>query len=263
LLGQSQFGPVRLVEEVESHKSLRVHDCDGLDDWAAFLREAETLIQLSHPCIAKVVGYSAAPPGRIAMEHEVGGSLQDVLHQIDEGKVPSFLDPTAVAKIICGIVLAMRLAHGRHILHGNLCPANIPLDAKHHPKLTGFRGTGIPDPGYQAPEAEAPAATTAVDVFAFAVMLFELTSKRPAFPRDASPEQVGVFIRGGQRPEIPEGVGPVVRRLITRGWAAEPALRPSFDGIFAELMDIQFVVVDGVRWMKVAEFVDNVEYAQT
>jgi hypothetical protein len=262
LLGRSRFGPVRLLEDAESHEWLRVRDSDDRDDWAAFLSIAETLAQLSHPCIANAVGYSAAPPGRIAMKHEVNGSLQDVLRQIDEGAVSSFLDGTAVAMIICGIILAMRYAHGRPILHRNLCLEDVLLHDDHHPKLTGFEGTGIPNPGYQALEAGAGADTAAADAFAFAVMLFELTAKRAAFPRDAPPEQVAESIKGGGRPQIPDGVGPVVGTLITGGWAADPGLRPSFDEIFTEVMHIQFRVVDGVNWVRVSEFVDSVEYVQ-
>jgi serine/threonine protein kinase len=62
------------------------------------------------------------------MEWASNGSLSRAYRIIKTPQCPSFLKPTGLSIIICGIVLGMRFMHSRGFIHQDLKPSNILIN---------------------------------------------------------------------------------------------------------------------------------------
>src|SRR5207248_1872184 len=105
--------------------------------------------------------------------------------------------PSEAVKVVETIARALHVAHQRNIIHRDIKPGNILIDAKGEPKLSDFglakfldaeseltqTGHAPGTPAYMSPEQTAGLTETlqpATDVWALGVVLFELlTNKRP------------------------------------------------------------------------------------
>jgi hypothetical protein len=103
-----------------------------------------------------------------------------------------------------------------------------------------------------------------VDVFAFAVVLFQIIFKRHPFlneMRTKSDWQFGGWlVDGGYQGLAETGTAKTfVRDLIKSCWARKPSDRPDFPGIFQTLKANDYQVVDGVDTAEVASYVADVD----
>jgi serine/threonine-protein kinase len=152
-----------------------------------FLRQIDGLIQLTHSCVLRIVGYCFTTPkcpARIGTKFAAGESLPEA---------PPRLGDTEKAIVIIGIVLGMKFIHSCGVVHRDLKPANILLDERGHPKIGDLGGTrfcdfrkmmtsGVGTLLYMAPEMyEAVDYTAAVDVYSFVLIAYEVFVGKPTF----------------------------------------------------------------------------------
>jgi eukaryotic-like serine/threonine-protein kinase len=131
-----------------------------------FLREAETAAQLSHPCIVPI--YSVDEKDGLVffvMAFVDGDTLAKRIH--DRGA----LDPVEVRRILCEVGDALAYAHAHGVVHRDIKPDNILLDAtSNRPMVTDFgiaraisdgsarltaTGIAIGTPAFMSPEQSA------------------------------------------------------------------------------------------------------------
>jgi serine/threonine protein kinase len=155
---------------------------------ARFLAEARLTGSLTHENVIAFYDYGEVE-GRpfLVMEYLEGESLRD---QIREGRTGDLRSKLAVARQIAG---ALAYVHSKGIIHRDVKPDNIRVDIAGHVKLVDFgiaktddlsltgAGFTVGTPYYMAPEQiRGLKPTHLVDIYAFGVVLFELsTGVRP------------------------------------------------------------------------------------
>src|SRR5690606_36047317 len=97
-------------------------------------REGEVLASLDHPGLVRVLEVGADADGRpfLAIERVRGESLRARLDAT--GLLP---EPDAW-RVVRAVALALSTAHAAGVLHRDLTPSNVLLDARGRPKLGDF-----------------------------------------------------------------------------------------------------------------------------
>lgn len=160
------------------------------DDRARFRFEAEAVGGLNHPNVVPVLesGESDGVP-YLVMPLLTGGSLAGWLKGLGPDRK---LTPKQAAEIARDIALGIHHAHQRGLIHRDLKPANILRDDAGGVRVADFGLARLTDvtqtkmagtPAYMAPEqvGSGKRLTTAVDVHAVGVILFELLAGGPPF----------------------------------------------------------------------------------
>jgi serine/threonine-protein kinase len=200
---------------------------------ARFVREARLVASLDHPHIVPVYDYVERDGFYlIVMEHLSGGTLW----QRFNGPGVALDEAVALTLAVCA---ALGYAHERNILHRDVKPENLLLTAGGLPKLTDFgiaklltstmtavtvAGTVVGTPAYMAPEqAQGGEIGPATDVYACAVLLYELLVGRLPFPDTPSPvaqlyQHVNEVPRSLREaaPAAPAGLCDVVMRALAK-----------------------------------------------
>ncbi len=155
---------------------------------ALFVKEANTLVQMSHPNLVPVYELGVIDGVYfLAMESIEGATVAELL---EDGP----LGPPLVALIGAQIADALRYAHERfQIVHRDVTPRNIIVDEAGHVRLLDFgiaapighegRGELFGSPGYIAPEQlRGDPLGPESDVFSLGAVLYEALRGEPAFP---------------------------------------------------------------------------------
>jgi hypothetical protein len=192
-----------------------------------FRLEAEAAASLEHEGIVPVYEVGAHDGQHyFSMKLIEGGSLT--------GHVERFVkDRRAAAVLMAQVARAVHHAHQRGVLHRDLKPGNILLDAKGQPHVTDFglakllqagprvgaegrpetiSGAILGTPGYMAPEQARglKGITTAADVYGLGAVLYELLTGRAPFRADTPLDALLQLL--GRDPPRPRSLDPRVDR---------------------------------------------------
>jgi serine/threonine-protein kinase TNNI3K len=121
---------------------------------------------------------------------------------------------------------------------------------------------GIGTPMYMPPElcdGDELGYTRAIDVYAFALVLYRLVTKLPLFAEyQKTAYQLVTAVRRGVRPNIPPTMVPEVAALIRECWAQDPEARPTFAAVFERIRAIDYRILPDVDSDLVRKFVQEV-----
>lgn len=188
----------------------------GLGQWASspqlkrFRQEAEAAASLEHPGIVPI--YEIGECERscyFSMKFVEGGSLDAVL-----GSEP--MAPMKAAKLMVKVARIVQFAHTRGVLHRDIKPGNILLDANGEPHLTDFGLARLLEhertitnsrdvlgtPSYIAPEQASEAAkelTPAVDIYALGAVFYHMLTGEPPFAGATPYETVRMVLQAEPR----------------------------------------------------------------
>jgi len=230
-------------------------------------RMIDGLTRLEHPCIVSVIGCFPIRDQRlVVLSAFVGGAtLKEIL---DSRPFPEWWTPTAVTKILVGIVVGMKYAHAKQIVHGDLRPSSVIVDQLRNPHLVdfAFRKLGVvctrpteatmyadPNPDHEDEEA----ADRAADVYSFGVVMYEVMVAGQASPDVLRRIALNKLLQG-KRPAIPRDMGKAARDLIEWCWAESAATRPTFEQVYRILRARDFRLYDDVDVNAVELYIDSV-----
>ena len=187
---RARHAPSRRI--VALKRMLNYHS-DSRETLTRFQREASAAASLDHPNILPIYDVGATDDGLpfFSMKFASGGSLLDSKETFRES-------PRRAVQLVAAVARAVDQAHSQGILHRDLKPGNILLDARGEPMVSDFglakwldtaseltcTLTVFGTPGYIAPEQAANAAadlTPATDVYSLGAILFEQLTGRPPF----------------------------------------------------------------------------------
>jgi serine/threonine protein kinase len=199
----------------------------GLGQWATqahlkrFRREAEAAANLDHPCIVPI--------------YEVGeceGSCYFSMNFIDGGQLDEVAKRHPIsfrnaAELIAKLARTVHYAHEHGILHRDIKPGNILLDAKGEPHLTDFGLARLVEtestlthtmdvlgtPSYMAPEqasGQNEQLTSATDVYGLGAVLYQLLTGHPPFAGGTTYETIKLLL--DTEPRQPRLLNPKIDR---------------------------------------------------
>src|SRR6266480_2309185 len=189
----------------------------GLGQWATnahlkrFRLEAEAAASLEHPCIVPI--------------YEVGerdGACYFSMGLVDGGQLDAVAkrEPMPLrhaAELVAKLARTVHYAHEHGILHRDIKPGNILLDAKGGPHLTDFGLARLVEtestvtrtlevlgtPSYMAPEQAVgnnAQLTSATDVYGLGAVLYQLLTGHPPFAGGTTFETVRLVLDTEPRP---------------------------------------------------------------
>src|SRR6266508_3926597 len=199
----------------------------GLGQWATkahlkrFRLEAEAAARLDHPSIVPI--------------YEVGerdGQCYFSMKFVDGGQLDQVVKHTPIslrqaAELIAKVARTVHYAHEHGILHRDIKPGNVLLDAKGEPHLTDFGLARLVEtestvthtmevlgtPSYMAPEQAAgnnAGVTSATDIYGLGAVLYQLLTGHPPFAAGTTYETVRLVL--ATEPRQPRVLNPKVDR---------------------------------------------------
>ena len=218
-------------------KRVLTYHADSHETLARFRREAEAAASLDHPNILPIheVGETEDGLPFFSMKLATGGSLRTAAAALRS-------EPRECVRLMAKVAHAVAYAHAQGILHRDLQPGNILLDARGEPLVSDFglakwldkesdltqTLTTFGTPGYIAPEpAEGADFSPAADIYGLGAILFNLLAGRPPF---VGPNALSVIRQAAAMPapklrSFAPSVGRDLETIIARCLERDPKAR--------------------------------------
>src|SRR6266536_2412751 len=202
----------------------------GLGQWSTkthlkrFRWEAEAAASLDHPCIVPIYEVGERD-GQcyFSMKFVEGGQLDEVVKHTP-------ISIRQAAELIAKVARTVHYAHEHGILHRDIKPGNILLDAKGEPHLTDFGLARLVEsestvtrtlevlgtPSYMAPEQAAgdnARLTSATDGYGLGAVLYQLLTGHPPFAGGTTYETIKLLLEA--EPRAPHLWNPKVDRDVS------------------------------------------------
>ncbi|WKD58980.1 PASTA domain-containing protein [Corynebacterium caspium] len=216
-----------------------------------FRREARAMAQLSHPHLVGVYDFSAGKAGTdqpvfLIMELITGGTLRELL--AERGPMPAH----AAVEVIRGVLTGLNAAHRAGLIHRDIKPENVLISGEGVVKISDFglvrslesaqvqSSDIIGTPAYISPEqVSGEPITTATDVYATGILLFELLTGTTPFKGDTPLAQAKARLHT----DVPApsarmaGIPSLLDALVATATAREPAVRFTDAAEFLEALN--------------------------
>jgi tetratricopeptide (TPR) repeat protein len=241
-LGAGGMGAVYEAEDTQLNQkvAIKVVRSQELDEesLARFERECQTMSMLSHPNIVSVLdsGRKGDTPF-IVMEFIAGQSLKEFISSQPGRRI----DPSLALEITRQIGHALQHTHSRGVLHRDIKPHNIMIDANQQAKLADFgiakkqglltltqTGDVVGTAAYMAPEqALGEIFDARSDLYSLGCVLYEMLAGQPPFPGDNIARVI--FSHINDIPSLPRRVAmeisPALEEMIFKLLAKDPSQR--------------------------------------
>jgi serine/threonine-protein kinase len=204
---------------------------------ARFHREVSVARQVSHPNVCRVHDIGEADGQHfLSMEYVDGEDLASLLRRI--GRLPAD-KAVQVARQLCAGLAA---AHERGVMHRDLKPGNVLLDAHGRVRIADFGLAALADdrreaqifagtPAYMAPEQlDGRGASLRSDLYALGLILYEIFTGRRvlnAAAREGERAASAGFTRAANGSGEAVDLDPVIERVIWHCLEVDPTERPA------------------------------------
>jgi serine/threonine protein kinase len=197
-----------------------------------FKREARTAASLSHPHVIPIFAVRESPEiVYFVMKFVEGRSLESIVHQL--GQMPFPL----VQAILYQVGSALGYAHRRGVVHRDVKPANIMIDADGWSVVTDFgiakvsesqgltqTGATIGTPSYMSPEqcAAKRELTGASDQYSLGIVAYEMLAGRLPFQAETTVGLLFAHVHETPppidelRPDCPPDMADAVMRMLAK-----------------------------------------------
>jgi serine/threonine-protein kinase len=225
-------------------KVLRPDTADDSGFAERFRAEARHMGGLTHPNIGTVHDFGEDDgTAFLVMEFLEGEPLSTIIR--DEAP----MDPQRVSDILFQVASALQAAHDAGVIHRDVKPANIVVDADGYAKLTDFgisralseapltqTGEVLGTPHYLSPEqAQGQPAGPLSDVYALAVVGYEMITGERPFAGDSMVTTALAHV-SSPAPPLPGDVPEPLRTTVMASLAKDPRQRPESAAEFAEAL---------------------------
>ncbi|KAF9305038.1 G2-specific serine/threonine protein kinase [Mortierella antarctica] len=263
-IGSGSFGVIRKVRRKADGRILARKEIDyrkmSTQEKEQLVAEVNILKDLKHPNIVEFLERVIDRENcfiYILMEYCEGGDLASVIQRHKENRVP--IPEEFVWELMTQLIMALHECHygvivdpetkkttPRPILHRDLKPDNVFLDAKKNVKLgdfglsrtlnnpqKAFAQTYVGTPYYMSPELISSSLYDArSDIWSLGCVVFEMCALQPPFLADTLP-QLTAKIKLGSVRALPSSYSPELNQIIREMLQVDPRRRPTTKELLA------------------------------
>ena len=236
-LGRGGMAEVYLATDERMHRdvAIKVVSSSHQEFAERFSREAEAMGNMHHDHILVAYDYGEQEPWHyLVMPYMPQGTLADLLK---DGP----LSLEHAGELLQQVASGLQYAHQHGFIHRDIKPSNILLRDDHYAYLAVFglarvlegssdltqTGTLLGTPEYMAPElAEGPASQSS-DIYALAIVLYQMVSGRVPFRGETAISIFWKHVRDFPQPasQFNPTLTPAVDRVLLRALEKDPARR--------------------------------------